>query len=171
MCLFSKCCRYRGLPVIWTDKIPASKRFKLLLDGEAVLDKETGLVWERKPDEGTYNWNSAVVYCRHKAIGGRMGWRLPAVDELASLIDADQSLPVLPPNGHPFDFGSGMPTYWAATLAPYNLRSFGGQPSLPGATGVAYSVIQGSSGQLLDSENVATELRAWCVRGGFNSSI
>lgn len=31
----------------WSNKMEASKRFLIALDGEAVLDKETGLVWEK----------------------------------------------------------------------------------------------------------------------------
>ena len=33
----------------WDQKITTASRFKIVLDGEAVLDKETGLVWERSP--------------------------------------------------------------------------------------------------------------------------
>jgi len=166
MCIFTKCCR---LPVKWADKLPDAKRFKLALDGEAVLDKETGLVWERNPDTTQqYNWNSAVVHCRQKTIGGRKGWRLPAIEELASLVEPNRSSPALP-NGHPFNIVGGIQTFWAATLAPYNLRHFGGQPELPGVDGVAWVLILGSGS--LDSENVHMEFPVWCVRGGFNSSV
>ena len=73
MCIFSKSCRYKGYPVIWTDKISVTQRFKLVLDGEAVLDNETGLVWEKAPSSEERNLNSSIVYARRKAIGGRMG--------------------------------------------------------------------------------------------------
>ena len=37
------------IPPTWSQKLPAAQRFELVLDGAAVLDKETGLVWEQSP--------------------------------------------------------------------------------------------------------------------------
>jgi hypothetical protein len=77
--------------------------------GAAVLDRETGLVWERKPfayqPSNTFfptstsfvnAYDSCAVFDQ---TGGRAGWRLPRLDELMSLLDAQTfSLPA----GHPF---------------------------------------------------------------------
>lgn len=89
------------LSYTWCQKLPADRRFQLVLNNEAVLDKETGLVWERSPDINTRNWYEGITYAYRKEIGGRKGWRLPTVEELASLIDTDNSDPALPV-GHPF---------------------------------------------------------------------
>ena len=161
------CCNSQ--PVIWTDKIPVTKRFKLVLDGFAVLDNETGLVWEKTPSESVYNWNDAVVYCRHKAIGGRMGWRLPVVEELASLIEAvpgvrDYGGGVLPPDGHPFELGTNS-SFWTATLAPYNFRNTFGTPAH------AYHINTGPGSHLDSDSGEGNTFRTWCVRGGFNSIL
>src|SRR5215831_11984712 len=64
------------------------QRFVVLsnFNNEAVLDRETGLVWERTPDVSTlYNWGNAPHGCIGKPIGGRVGWRLPTVSEMGSL--------------------------------------------------------------------------------------
>ena len=89
------------IPPTWSQKLPAAQRFVIVLDGAAVLDKETGLVWEKSPDTTPRLWDVAVTYCYDKVVGGRKGWRMPTIAELASLVDTTQSNPALP-SGHPF---------------------------------------------------------------------
>src|SRR5262245_18973181 len=63
-----------------------AQRFRVLnaFNNEAVLDRETGLVWERSPSTQTLAWSNARLFCAQKAVGGRGGWRLPAFNELAT---------------------------------------------------------------------------------------
>ncbi len=42
-----------------------------------------------------------MEYCAGLALGGRTGWRLPAIEVLASLLDPTNRSPALP-SGHPF---------------------------------------------------------------------
>ena len=58
-------------------------------------------------------WDDAVHYCYDKTVGGRKGWRLPTVEELASLIDTTQNNPALP-SGHPFSNVKSS-FYWSST--------------------------------------------------------
>src|SRR5689334_9150206 len=51
----------------------------------AVLDRETGLVWQRVPSPITSDWAFAQVTCITGGFGFRNGWRLPSVAELRSL--------------------------------------------------------------------------------------
>jgi len=95
----------------WSQKI-SEDRFVLVLDDEAVLDRETGLVWQRNTGDTGYNWEAAQNVCHHLEIGGRMGWRLPTIDELATLIDRTQS-PLTLPEGHPFT--NVKVFYWSST--------------------------------------------------------
>jgi hypothetical protein len=110
----------------WDNKINGSNRFQVLgeFNGEAVLDRETGLVWERDPtaigssgqeDSGVDIWSIATFKCIRKAVGNRKGWRLPAVHELATLVDVTvpRDTVRLPP-GHPFQ-NIGLDFYWTAT--------------------------------------------------------
>jgi hypothetical protein len=79
-----------------------STRFSCIFGGQAVHDNETGIVWELAPSGGPTTWAVARVLCLNKTVGGKKGWRLASVHEMASLLDGSQSVPTLPA-GHPFN--------------------------------------------------------------------
>ena len=137
-------------PPSWDKRIDGPGRFKVLaaFDGAAVLDKETGLVWERAPVDATADWANAVSDCTYTAIGGRLGWRLPRIEELGSVLGTDFQ----PSTGHPFTLPSGQ--YWSATTPATNSGPNGA---------VAYSVLFASG---VSPASKTTPLRRWCVRGG-----
>jgi hypothetical protein len=70
-----------------------SSRFLCVMDGTAVLDRETGLVWEQAPSSAPQNWFSSIRRCQETQIAGRYGWRTPTIEELRSLLDATGFLP------------------------------------------------------------------------------
>jgi hypothetical protein len=109
-----------NVPGAWDQTLEAKKRFEVLtnMNSEAVLDKETGLVWEQSPSMSTFDWYSAQRHCNRLITGGRLGWRLPTIQELASLMDPTQSNPALPP-GHPFGNVQSS-IYWSATTSASN---------------------------------------------------
>ena len=85
----------------------------------AVLDRETGLVWERSPSMELTTWHVAHVRCNEfVTLGSRLGWRLPTVNELASLVDP----------------GRSDPAFLPAILSPTCRRptTTGRQPAIPG---------------------------------------
>jgi hypothetical protein len=109
------------IPPTWSQKLPAAQRFQLVLDGAAVLDKETGLVWERSPDTNrARSVEGAYYHCLNLEIGGRSGWRLPSIDELTSLIDPSIAAPgPALPSGHPFS--NVQPAmYLSTSLVPHS---------------------------------------------------
>src|SRR5438477_12772588 len=80
----------------WDQKLATATRFVVLTDwnSEAVLDRETGLVWEKSPSRTGAPWVPARMACLNKILGERKGWRLPSIPELASLIDPFPGGPV-----------------------------------------------------------------------------
>jgi hypothetical protein len=141
----------------WDTVINGPQRFRVLagFGSAAVLDRETGLVWERSPDPSPRSWLSAHRVCNNRTVGAgnRKGWRLPTVQELASLVDPTRSGPALPA-GHPFsdvqpDF------YWSAT-------TFGADPAL--AWGVVFENLLTEPGAGFTSKTSA--FYVWCVRSG-----
>ena len=122
----------------------------------AVLDRETGLVWEKAPSTGVLTWSQAIsgaqFNCANKAVGGRKGWRLPSFPELASLVDPNNQSPSLP-TGHPFSNVQSA-SYWsAATFAGFPADAF---------------QVNFSNGFVGIFPKSAT-LAFWCVRGGMNA--
>jgi hypothetical protein len=88
----------------WVD-YAANPRFAVWSPGspstDAVFDKETGLVWERSPATDKKTLVAAVVFSTTRVAAARKGWRLPAIEELLSLVDPGATNPTLPA-GHPF---------------------------------------------------------------------
>ncbi len=98
-----------------------SARFSCVFNDTAVLDNETGLVWDRDPtaglatETGIDSWSIAANKCIRKFVGGRKGWRLSSVHELTTLIDmAIPANDIRLPAGHPF-LNIGNDFYWTAT--------------------------------------------------------
>jgi hypothetical protein len=129
----------RGVTQNWDKALPAndpggpcpsnSSRFTCLSGGVAVRDNQTGLVWEQSPSTVAYTWNlgtnsqgslgSAREYCALKMTGGQMGWRLPSLQELTSLVDPslnDNEGTITLPPGHPFtNIVGAFDGYWSST--------------------------------------------------------
>src|ERR1700693_3370881 len=63
----------------WDQTLPAATRFIVLsnFNSEAVLDRNTGLVWEKSPETTLVSWAETRSVCIKKTVGGQKGWRLP----------------------------------------------------------------------------------------------
>ncbi len=102
-------------PPIWSQIIPGSERFELVMNNEAVLDKETGLVWARNADlDWKRKWLGAINYCGNLTLCDRKGWRLPTREELTSLLDMSISGAPKLSSGHPF-VNVQSDYYWSST--------------------------------------------------------
>jgi hypothetical protein len=125
----------------------------LSYNNEAVLDRETGLVWEQSPDITVHPWQDASPLCNQKIVGGRRGWRLPTLQELASL--SDPTVPGRPgptlPAGHPFSNVLSSDPYWAASTSAASATI---------AWGVNFN-----NGFVFRSAK-SSAFFVWCVRGG-----
>jgi hypothetical protein len=141
----------------WDTVLPGDQRFTILpgFNNQAVRDNETGLVWERSPSTSQVTWYDAVRTCWHRQVGGRMGWHLPTVEELGSLVDP--TIPAPGPGllaGHPF-LSIQPASYWSTTT---DVRV----EFLPTQ---AWDVRFDVPGQIGD-QGKNTLLHFWCVRGG-----
>jgi Protein of unknown function (DUF1566) len=143
-------------PPLWDKLVSGKKRFQVLkaFAGEAVLDKETGLVWARTPPAAPGSWWVQEDACRLEAVGSRFGFRLPHVEELLSLVEDGPPGTVHLPADHPF-VGVAGGVFWSSSRSSFTAALSSDQVLLLdlGAASVTTAARNGSA-------------RAWCVRGG-----
>ncbi len=160
---------YKSLALIpgsWLRLLPAddtgdpcdSARFACVMNGEAVLDNETGLVWQRDVSTATGGTWDAVVACATAETGGRSGWRLPDLAELSSLLDPAWPDDRRPPAGSPF---TGLPVDGDNTSYAYWTSN---QHVEVGSTS-GWAVLIGEQDSLPFSTSANALNRHWCVRG------
>jgi hypothetical protein len=152
----------------WDQKLDPSVRFIVLANwnSDAVLDRETGIVWQRTPAGGSVSWYTASRNtCAQSKTGGRSGWRLPTLQELMSImeptlfgnpVNSDPPLAI----GHPFLGVTNNAHFWTATTddqQPGNAFAIGWQVPATTPPNLAYNTtpVAKTSGS-----------GAWCVRGG-----
>jgi hypothetical protein len=121
-------------------------------------DSSTGLMWAKKDSgsEHDLTWKGAAAYCKNLQLDGHSDWRLPTVDELEKIYDANVTVPG--------QRGAQTTTWhvkgnlelsgWQWSITPTDSPdtawyfSFGGVKRFPSAISNSYA------------------LRALCVRGG-----
>ena len=147
---------HAGLTQNWDKVLPAAERFIVLkaFTSDAVLDKNTGLVWEKSPQMAAAKWDVARFTCINKTVGGQKGWRLPSIPELTSLIDPSVTPPgpTLPP-GHPF-VNVQSANYWSAT-------------TIAESPTAAWMVFFNAGAVLNTKRDIKSQV--WCVRGPMNA--
>lgn len=63
---------------------------RFTVSGDCVTDNLTGLMWVKSPDSTQRTWSQAIDYAKGLSLCGYTDWRLPNVNELESLINADE---------------------------------------------------------------------------------
>jgi hypothetical protein len=154
-----------GCSDAWS-KLLTTDRFELVMNDEAVLDRETCLVWEQTPQTtDVYFWITARSNCIWRKVGGRGGWRLPTIEELHSLVDDTQRGPALP-SGHPFSNVLST-SYWSTTTVAkvaIGLNANGEPTSVPPVWLLDFD--NGHPGTHNKITTTPDGFKVWCVRGG-----
>jgi uncharacterized protein DUF1566 len=141
----------------WGNITDGSTRFVVLSEfsGQAVLDRSTGLIWEKTPASVSANWVIQTNVCIARSPGGPFGWRMPRFEEIASLFNEGTVTPgglsVLLPTGHPFTNISG--DYWTSSQNPID----------PNQARIFNTSFYDNS-----YSDKSISFRVWCVRGGSN---
>ncbi len=114
-------------PVAGESRLPLSlsrtdlqgKRFQTAKDGAGILDTYTGLIWHDQIDplpQHPLDWQTALQVVASLREKSGFAWRLPAINELESLVDVTRHSPALG-FGHPFT--TWHEGYWSSTTSFY----------------------------------------------------
>ena len=85
--------RFFGLDNLWRPKRYAGHVLTRLSD-ELIEDRTSGLTWQRSGSPYPLTWHEAwayVIRMNETAFAGKANWRMPTVNELATLLTAPQS--------------------------------------------------------------------------------
>lgn len=147
---------------VWDEIIEGPRRWVATMDGAAYCDRQTGLVWDARPSESRMTWEQAIAHCLNRTVGnnGQLGWQLPEINQLASLVDRNsrscQENKICLPDGHPFkvEFDPLLPEglYWSVTPPP-------------GPNNSLIQVVKFSNGTVDRDFKTSPFTKGWCVRG------
>ena len=85
-----------------------------------VLDKVTGLEWQRQDDNVLRDWNESLDYCSDLSLGGKTDWHLPDILQLQSILDYGQSAsPLISATVFP---DTESEDYWSASIGSSESR-------------------------------------------------
>jgi hypothetical protein len=79
-----------------------------------VVDRVTGLAWQRDVGASTYVWADALAACAALSLDGTGSgaWRLPSLLELVSIVDFTQASPAVDPDAFP---STPADSFWTST--------------------------------------------------------
>ena len=80
---------------------------------DVVIDRTTGLMWQKKPDGSVRIWKVAKRYCQNLTLGGYTDWVLPEIEVLRDMINKENL----------FDPWLEGERYWASSFSFSNNNS------------------------------------------------
>lgn len=110
---FVRCVRNAEQP-----ELPTSDRFRV--EGGVVLDRMTGLSWERSPRLSSLELDDARTYCGALVIDANASFRMPSMKELQTIVDDARSGVTIDPDFFPETQADG---YWSSSRDAQNASS------------------------------------------------
>jgi hypothetical protein len=81
---------------------------------DVVIDRLTGLMWQRRPSSTLMTWPKAQQACAELSLAGQRDWRLPSRIELVSLLDTRRTQPSIDVEAFP---GTPSDWFWTSSRA------------------------------------------------------
>ena len=79
----------RGKYYVYVDVIKTLQKKRFIRVENSVIDKQLGLMWQdnKLPPKIIRRWKKALIYCKKLSLLGYADWRLPAYEELLTIVD------------------------------------------------------------------------------------
>lgn len=84
------------------------------ISADEVLDRNTGLIWQRQASSEGLSFTTAILLCSESKLNGKVNWRLPSTKELQTIVEERFAKPMIDtavfpntPNGR----------YWTSSTA------------------------------------------------------
>jgi hypothetical protein len=84
---------------------------RYMIANGTVVDTKTSLTWQQTIPTDLYSWTAANMYCAGLDLDG-IGWRLPSVKELQTIIDDTNTNPAIDPTAFP---NTPNVTFWTSS--------------------------------------------------------
>jgi hypothetical protein len=110
---FVRCVRNAEQP-----ELPTTDRFRI--EGGTVLDRMTGLRWERSPSVAAGKLDEAKTYCSALVVDGDGSFRMPSMKELQTIVDETRAGVTIDLDVFPDAHADG---YWSSTRDAQNASS------------------------------------------------
>jgi hypothetical protein len=82
----------------------------LIVNTNTIIDKRTGLMWQRETYPSALIWKNALAHCENLTLDNHSDWRLPNIKELLSIVDFSEFNPSIYS-----DFEASSAFYWSST--------------------------------------------------------
>jgi len=99
------------------------ERFTPALNGEAVMDHHTGLMWWNDESE-KLDWDKADLFCKSVTIGEFSDWFMPSDEQMLTIVDRKLHNPCLPNI-----FKTSGEYVWTSTQTAWSLDEAGSSRS------------------------------------------
>ncbi len=101
------------IPNFASSGLPHPESYDVSVAG-TVLDRVTGLMWQRAVDPGNMTFDDANAKCDRLQLGGYRDWRLPSRIELVSILDLAETQPSIDRGAFP---GTPSEWFWSSSVA------------------------------------------------------
>ncbi len=116
--------RYLFLAIIFTSLFYSTAMATDYTDNRngTVTDNRTKLIWQKKDDNSTRNWKSAISYCKDLSLAGKKDWRLPVIDDLESIVEETAQHPAINRAYFP-NINTTFSYYWSSSTYTHDTNN------------------------------------------------